>query len=114
MAISQADSSPVVVHKYTFPPFQVPVGLIPFHEFKDDSGIEFEARSDGVEIDGKGIPTIALEVRHDTDKCKSNATHVQTRMKKKAAKLANPGQNVKQDWWQVWEEAPFRNASYDP
>ncbi|KAF9476733.1 hypothetical protein BDN70DRAFT_882046 [Pholiota conissans] len=66
-----------------FPPKPPGVNIIPFKSFKE-RGIQIFSMSD-VEVDGLGIPTVALRVPHNTDKRKSQ---------KKGAK---PGDDQKQD-----------------
>ncbi|KAG1776738.1 hypothetical protein EV702DRAFT_1045784 [Suillus placidus] len=63
----------------TFPPFPKPppgVTLIPFKE-----------------LNGLGIPTVELRVKHSTDECKSN-THKMKRKKKTAAAEGAPARKV--------------------
>ncbi len=92
-----------------FPPFPaLPDGvtLIPYTSFKP-SGIRVPIddddyfRLDGVEVDGLGIPTIALHVKHAADS---------TEKKKKKKKKGVSAQTVQvaperpKMWWEVWEE----------
>jgi hypothetical protein len=58
-----------------FPPFlDVPeeVTILPFKTFREH-GIQIFTSGYGDEIDGLGIPTVALRVPHDTDACKMDA-----------------------------------------
>ena len=58
-----------------FPPFpprpdaEEGASIIPFKQFKEH-GIRVFSET-GVEMDGLGIPTVELPVRHDLDKCKT-------------------------------------------
>lgn len=96
-----------------FPPFPNPpegVTIMPFKDFKP-RGIQLFAQlkrsQDGdededVELDGMGIPTLELRVKHTTDECKSNK---RKKRKKKHALNATPGAPVKKSpWYEEWEE----------
>ena len=90
----------------TFPPFpEVPADsdLVPFKDFRP-AGIQISlSGEDEIELDGLGIPTIELRVRHDTDEPK-------TGKRKKKSKSARTiaienGEPVKRlTWWEEWEE----------
>jgi hypothetical protein len=89
----------------TFPPFPKPppgVTLIPFKDFRA-RGIQLFAEVVGrqneedIELNGLGIPTVELHVKHSTDECKSN-----TRKKKTAAVEGAPARKV--PWYEEWEE----------
>ena len=109
-----------------FPPFPaVPDGveLIPFHSFRrsgirvpiDDDDDEYDDRqmSELIELDGLGIPTIPLRVKHATDNLEK---------KKKRKKKGGAGtQQVQvapekpETWWELWEELEdTRKTHYDP
>ncbi|KAI9444020.1 hypothetical protein H4582DRAFT_1053429 [Lactarius indigo] len=92
-----------------FPPFPAPpdgVTLISFTTFRP-SGIRVPIDDDddprlaGPELDGQGIPTVALRVKHVADN---------TEKKKKRKKKAVSAQTVQvaperpKMWWEVWEE----------
>lgn len=83
---------------------------MPFKDFKP-RGIQLFAQlkrsgngdeDDDVELDGLGIPTIELRVKHSTDECKSNR---RKRRKKKHTTDSAPGALVKKSpWYEEWEE----------
>jgi hypothetical protein len=91
---------------FTFPPFpEVPAdsGLVPFKDFRP-SGIQISVSGDEeIEVDGLGIPTVELRVKHDTDEPK---TGKKKKKKSKSAKNAGlDGEPVKRlTWWEDWEE----------
>jgi hypothetical protein len=93
----------------TFPPFPKPpqgVTLIPFKDFRA-RGIQLFAEGVGssngedMELDGLGIPTVELRVKHSTDECKSN-TRKRKRKKKTAVVEGVPTRKV--PWYEEWEE----------
>lgn len=93
----------------TFPPFpKLPPGvtLIPFKDFRA-RGIQLFGEVVGgpneedMELDGLGIPTVELRVKHSTDECKSN-TRKRKRKKKTAAAEGVPARKV--PWYEEWEE----------
>lgn len=110
-----------------FPPFPaLPDGieLTPFHLFRpsgirvpidDDDDDEYEGRqvSEMIELDGLGIPTVPLRVKHATDNLEK---------KKKRKKKGGAGtQQVQvapekpETWWDLWEEfEDMRRNAYDP
>lgn len=101
-----------------FPPFpSVPEGvtIIPFKDYKE-TGILMFPQDDETEIDGLGIPTVELRVKHDTDECKTSVK----RKKKQQAKLEaiiNNGPVVRKEWWEQWQEGEDLrkiSANYDP
>lgn len=91
-----------------FPPFPTPppgVALVPFKDFKA-SGIQLFSEANGgldeedMELDGLGIPTVELRVKHSTDDCKSN-----TRKRKRKKKVAVDSVPAKKlPWYEEWEE----------
>jgi len=96
-----------------FPPFPNPpegVTIMPFRDFKP-RGIQLFAQlkrsgngdeDEDVELDGLGIPTIELRVKHSTDECKSNK---RKKRKKKHTTASAPGALVKKSpWYEEWEE----------
>ncbi|OAX42062.1 hypothetical protein K503DRAFT_684123 [Rhizopogon vinicolor AM-OR11-026] len=92
-----------------FPPFPTPlpgVTLIPFNNFKA-CGIQLFSEATGgldeedMELDGMGIPTVELRVKHSTDECKSN-TRKRKRKKKTAAVDGVPPKKL--PWYEEWEE----------
>ncbi|KAG1766253.1 hypothetical protein EDD22DRAFT_1011462 [Suillus occidentalis] len=93
----------------TFLPFLKPppsVTLIPFKDFRA-CGIQLftevvgRQNEEDIELDGLGIPTVKLRVKHSTDECKSN-THKRKRKKKTAAVEGVPTRKV--PWYKEWEE----------
>jgi hypothetical protein len=63
-----------------------------------------------IELDGLGIPTVILRVKHATDTMEK---------KKKRKKRSNGAQQMQvakkpQTWWEVWEEfEEIRRNAYD-
>ena len=96
-----------------FPPFPEPpdgVTLTPFTAFRpsgirvpidDDDNFFRAGQQQQVELDGLGIPTIALRVKHLADTSEK---------KKKRKKKSGAAQSVQvaperpKMWWEVWEE----------
>jgi hypothetical protein len=122
MAVESTDLALTLeaAQRLRFPPFPtVPDGveLIPFVSFKP-SGIRVPIDDDdedqpagAIELDGLGIPTIALRVKHAAD----NAER-----KKKKKKKGGSAQQVQVEpekpktWWEVWEEfEDIRKNTYD-
>ncbi|KAL0950295.1 hypothetical protein HGRIS_010274 [Hohenbuehelia grisea] len=112
---------PTVVHAITFPPFpKAPPGvdIIPFSEFTE-CGIEIELFGDGdAEVDGRGIPTLEIKKKHDTDVVKSNPrkrkidqANETLRQEQEAAAKAGDAEARKKiaqrkpqpEWWQEWQ-----------
>lgn len=92
----------------TFPPFPKPppgVTLIPFKDFRARGIQLFEVvggqNEEDMELDGLGIPTVELRVKHSTDECKSN-TRKRKRKKKTAGVDSAPARKV--PWYEEWEE----------
>ncbi|PPR04661.1 hypothetical protein CVT24_011879 [Panaeolus cyanescens] len=91
-------------HEIHYPPFPTPpegVHVIPFKDFKQ-AGIEIFSE-DGIERDGRGVPTISLRIRHETDVCKTDSARADgqdstptTGKKKKKGKRINENQNTDQ------------------
>lgn len=52
------------------------------------------------ELDGLGIPTIELRVKHNTDESKTG----KKRKKKSKAKAADGEPTKRLTWWEEWEE----------
>ncbi|KAF8165879.1 hypothetical protein B0H34DRAFT_690801 [Crassisporium funariophilum] len=50
-----------------------PGAIVPFGKFKERGIQIFSAGPGGEEVDGLGIPTVELRVRHETDECKTEA-----------------------------------------
>lgn len=103
---------------FKFPPFPRPpegAGIMPFKEFKprgiqlfahmkksgdqggdeDDEGIE-------IEVDGLGVPTVELRVKHDSDECKSDKRKKHKKKKKTVTSAGVPVQRL--PWYEEWEE----------
>ncbi|KAJ3539694.1 hypothetical protein NM688_g6326 [Phlebia brevispora] len=100
-----------------FPPFPKPpagVKIIPFHEFKA-SGIQIAVapEPDYVEVDGLGIPTLTLRVKHDL-------TETEQRKRKKGRRTAGGPSGQRLTWWEDWEQGESmrttaaRAVSVDP
>ena len=90
---------------YKWPPFPEPppgVKIIPFDEFVP-SGIVINMDPDAVEVDGLGIPTVQLKVKHDNSGLP----------KKKKKKKALAGGNVKSTWYEDWAEGEDLRSSHD-
>lgn len=85
----------------TFPPFpEIPPGsLCAFKDFLP-SGIQVPVdESNEIELDGLGIPTLELRVKHNTDESKTG------KKRKKKSKKAADGEPIKRlTWWEEWEE----------
>ncbi|KAF8638561.1 hypothetical protein AX17_002104 [Amanita inopinata Kibby_2008] len=105
-----------------FPPFPSPpqgVKITPFAEFKETGIQMFCLHDDGIEVDGSGIPTVELNVKHNSDKCKTNARRMK---KEKQSKAKVPSATAALEpkkkllWWEVWqEEEPNKfSGPYDP
>ncbi|KAG0698703.1 hypothetical protein DFH29DRAFT_940358 [Suillus ampliporus] len=107
----------------TFPPFpKLPPGvtLVPFKDFRV-RGIQLFSEAVGgpdeeeMELDGLGIPTVELRVKHSTDECKSN-TRKRKRKKKNAATVDGaPARKV--PWYEEWEEGEdlrITKGKFDP
>lgn len=90
----------------TFPPFpDLPSDctLPPFKDFKA-SGIQIFGGDDETELDGLGIPTAELRVKHDTDESKTGKKKGKKRGKATRDAASN-GEPVKRlTWWEEWEE----------
>lgn len=93
-----------------FPPFPTPpegVTLLSFTAFRP-SGIRVpidddeDPRLNEVEVDGLGIPTIALRVKHVADNAEKK------KKRKKKGGVATQSVQVAPErpkmWWEVWEE----------
>ena len=88
-AIVNPSNAPLI----RFPPFpDVPEGvtILPFKAFREH-GIQIFTSEYGDEIDGLGIPTVALRIPHDTDVCKTDAK------KKKKGRRKQDGEDVDGD-----------------
>lgn len=110
-----------------FPPFPaVPDGveLISFHSFRpsgirvpiDDDG-EYDEYDEGrqlsetiVELDGLGIPTVPLRVKHTTDSLEKK----KKRKKKGGAQQVQVAPEKQETWYELWEEfEDMRRNTYD-
>jgi len=99
-----------------FPPFpEVPPGvkILPFKEFHEH-GIQIFSE-DGEEIDGLGIPTVALRVPHDTDECKTQA---KKKRKKKKVRDGEEGDNEEEEEEEAglgkWGKKKGKNGDIEP
>lgn len=102
-----------------FPPFPAPpdgVTLIPFTAFRpsgirvpieDDEG----PRLDDVELDGLGIPTVALRVKHAADGAEKKKKRKKKGVNAQSVQVAPERPKM---WWEVWEELEdIRRNSYN-
>ena len=103
-----------------FPPFPVApdgVKIVPFKDYKE-SGIQMftSVGEEEVETDGRGLPTVPLRVKHDTDVCKSNAKRKREKKNYAREATSNSARPARKfDWWEQWEEAEdLRVFNYDP
>ncbi|KAJ7728971.1 hypothetical protein DFH07DRAFT_1066315 [Mycena maculata] len=97
------------VPRTRFPPFPTApdgVTIVLFKDFKE-CGIRVQVFVDGdgdgedsVEVDGLGIPTVPLRVKHDTDVSKTNPN----RKKRSARELAAVRPTFRKEWWEDWAE----------
>jgi hypothetical protein len=98
-----------------FPPFPTPppgVTVLPFKKFKEH-GIMALSNAEGSEVDGLGIPTVELRVKHDTDVCKSNANRSkETKTSAKASGQSTGSGVKKKEWWEIWAEGEMARSSY--
>lgn len=99
-----------------FPPFPAPpegVNIIPFKNFRE-RGIQMFSVNDGTEVDGLGIPTVELKVRHVTDGCKTDGR----RPNKKATAVQNLTEPKRRlEWWEQWaegEDLRVTSFNYNP
>lgn len=110
--IGQYEVDEAGVPYYKFPPWpQVPAGvtIVPFKDFKD-AGIII--KDDGEEeVDGLGIPTIALAVVHGDGGAGSKSA----KKRRRAQAEKNAKEGVKLTWYQQWEEfdASIPTRPYD-
>lgn len=83
-----------------YPPFpDAPEGvtIIPFSEFKPQGIKKFiDPSPDDVELDGIGIPTATLQVKHDEEKWKKK--------KRRMGDADDDGIVRKYYWWEEWEK----------
>ncbi|KAI0048063.1 hypothetical protein FA95DRAFT_1491522 [Auriscalpium vulgare] len=109
------EKPPVDNHEYflRFPPFPTAppgVTIVSFKDFKP-AGIRvpIDGDDDAIEVDGLGIPTIPLRVKHSTDDQEKKK-----RKKKKTQDIAvHPAKP--RTWWEEWEELEdVRKNLYDP
>ena len=100
----------------SFPPFPQPppgVEVVPFSEFKP-AGIfvaQDPSATDEGEIDGLGIPTVALRVRH------SLTAKEKMKRKKKKTTTGPGGVVVRLAWYEEWAEVEYQrrlSAPIDP
>jgi hypothetical protein len=106
MSANQNPAAPAPeVPLLTFPPFpEVPKdsGLVPFKDFKP-SGIQISVSGDdGIELDGLGIPTVELRVKHDTDEPKTGKKKKKSKSARTAGLDGEPAKRL--TWWEEWEE----------
>lgn len=98
--------------RFTFPrdfPKAAPGGItvITFSAFKE-RGICVTPRADDpeeLEVDGLGIPTIAMKVLHKTDKCKTKTRRTKRKEdRQKEAKVKYLDRGLPIPFWEEWEE----------
>ena len=96
-----------------FPPFPlVPSGvdIIPFKDYKETGIKLFCPKGDGIEVDGHDIPTVELEKKHTTDKCKTDALRNEEDKEdkpivaKKRKTKASAVNAAPRKWWEIWQE----------
>jgi hypothetical protein len=100
MDIPETTANPAPMRR--FPPFPKPpsgVKLVPFKDFVE-RGIRVNNHDTEVEVDGLGIPTVELQTKHGTDKCKTNTKR---KYKNQSAGHA-PDVKKKEWWWTSWAE----------
>ena len=96
---------------YRMPPFPDPpegVHIIPFSEFKERGIVRDPlGAEDEIEVDGEGIPTITLGIRHDLD--------IVSKVKKRARKPKPTTESLpRPPWYDDWEAGEAnRRYSYD-
>jgi hypothetical protein len=92
-----------------FPPFPKPppgVTIISFNDFQVH-GIQVRYDNDSSEapeIDGLGIHTIKLRVKHQTDEINAG-TKTKKRKKRKTGSVTNGVDVEKMEWWEAWEDS---------
>lgn len=110
LRLENLDFDPTGNPYYKFPPFLSPPDgkeLIPYDKFKPH-GIQIALESDVEELDGEGIPTVELGVKHLSSR---------EREKKKKMRSYRDGESSPMSsWWDDWNEGEdLRRAdSYDP
>ncbi|TFY73076.1 hypothetical protein EWM64_g10936 [Hericium alpestre] len=97
-----------------FPPWPAPPPgkkIIPFKEFKPVGiRISMDGDDDAPELDGLGIPTVPLLVKHGTDDLEKKR-----RKKKGGASQVTVADGKRNTWWEDWEELEdVRKKYYDP
>ena len=100
-----------------FPPFpQPPPGttIIPFEDFVPRGiQINLDAEPDAEEVDGLGIKTVELSVKHDFTEAERKKRRKTTG--KRATAIGPDGQVRKLTWWEEWEEGEqYRRMSPIP
>ncbi|KDQ64071.1 hypothetical protein JAAARDRAFT_74885 [Jaapia argillacea MUCL 33604] len=99
--------------RLTFPPFPNPppnVQITPFASFKQ-SGIQLRLLGDGVELDGLGIPTVELKMKHGYDAGEEGGKR---RKKRKKGGAIPGGGFLQRPWWEIWAEGEdLRIGNYD-
>jgi hypothetical protein len=93
---------PLLITFPPFPPLPPTSNLPPFKLFQP-TGIQISISGDDneTELDGLGIPTVELRVKHDTDEPKTG----KRRKKSKNVRAMRVDEPVKRlTWWETWEE----------
>lgn len=98
---------------YKFPPFpSLPPGtsLVAFKDFRP-LGIQMDTMSDTQELDGRGIPTVALNISHDNTGMLPKAKKRKIKKTAEEVIVAKPAK-----WWDEWAEGEQLRSSfyYDP
>lgn len=94
---------------YAWPPFPNPPAgakIVKFKDFKSH-GIQLSMMDEGVELDGEGVPTVQLNVKHELEP--------KPKKKNKAKKKLDGQEAPKRTaWWEEWAAGEdLRNHSYD-
>ncbi|KAJ8502683.1 hypothetical protein ONZ45_g11536 [Pleurotus djamor] len=87
-----------------------------------ECGIQLElGAGDGdIEVDGRGIPTVELEKKHDNDEAKSDARREgkkkqppipEARPQTTTRVSGKPAQSSAHQWWQEWEEVEYLRST---
>ena len=98
---------------YKFPPFPSPLpgrSIVPFKDFKS-SGIQIDIMDDAEEVDGRGILTVSLNVKHDNTGTLPKAK--KRKIRKTTEEVITPKSSK---WWEEWAEGEQLRSSfyYDP
>ncbi|KDQ61433.1 hypothetical protein JAAARDRAFT_203947 [Jaapia argillacea MUCL 33604] len=99
--------------RLTFPLFPTPppnVQITPFASFKQ-SGIQLRLLGDGVELDGLGILTVELKIKHGD--YTGNEGGKRRKRRRKGGAIPSGGFSQR-PWWEAWAEGEdLRTGNYD-